>query len=245
MEVHHHSHTARKKWTHYFWEFLMLFLAVFCGFLAENQREHYIEHQREKQFMRSLINDLAADTSQLARIRGFRADRLQKMDSLIVFFVRYLSGPVPVVSYTHVRELFGHNSFYQSNGTLEQLKNAGGLRLVRHRNVVDSIESYDQQVRRMFLRDQFELNLMIENSNLANKLFDGKALLKLYADTVFFNQTPSATSTVQLNPAAFDEYLNSLQSFRVVVDNNMRVQAELTRKAKALIDLIKKEYHFK
>jgi hypothetical protein len=28
MEVHHHSHTARKKWTHFFWEFFMLFLAV-------------------------------------------------------------------------------------------------------------------------------------------------------------------------------------------------------------------------
>ena len=46
MEVHHHSspapggsHTPRKKWTHYFWEFLMLFLAVFCGFLAEYQLE--------------------------------------------------------------------------------------------------------------------------------------------------------------------------------------------------------------
>ena len=46
MEVHHHAHlasgethTSRKKWTHYLWEFLMLFLAVFCGFLAENQRE--------------------------------------------------------------------------------------------------------------------------------------------------------------------------------------------------------------
>jgi hypothetical protein len=45
MEVHTHTHTARKKWTHYFWEFLMLFLAVFAGFLAENQREHIVEHQ--------------------------------------------------------------------------------------------------------------------------------------------------------------------------------------------------------
>ena len=57
MEVHHHSHLASgethtssppagragKKWTHYFWEFLMLFLAVFCGFLAEYQLEHTIE----------------------------------------------------------------------------------------------------------------------------------------------------------------------------------------------------------
>ena len=63
MEVHHHSHTERKKWTHYFWEFLMLFLAVFCGFLAENQREHYVEHQREKQFMTSMVEDLQKDTS--------------------------------------------------------------------------------------------------------------------------------------------------------------------------------------
>ena len=46
MEVHAHTHTPRKKWTHYFWEFLMLFLAVFCGFLAENQREDMVEHQR-------------------------------------------------------------------------------------------------------------------------------------------------------------------------------------------------------
>ena len=29
MEVHAHPHTPRKKWTHYFWEFLMLFRAVF------------------------------------------------------------------------------------------------------------------------------------------------------------------------------------------------------------------------
>ncbi len=52
MEVHHHPHTSRKKWTHYFWEFLMLFLAVFCGFLAEYQLEHKIEKDREKQFMK-------------------------------------------------------------------------------------------------------------------------------------------------------------------------------------------------
>jgi hypothetical protein len=39
MEVHHHAHNPaephhKKNWKAYFWEFLMLFLAVFCGFLA-------------------------------------------------------------------------------------------------------------------------------------------------------------------------------------------------------------------
>jgi hypothetical protein len=63
MEVHAHTHTPRKKWTHYLWEFLMLFLAVFCGFLAEYQLEHKIERDREKQFMISLISDIKDDIS--------------------------------------------------------------------------------------------------------------------------------------------------------------------------------------
>ena len=55
MEVHHHAHDPaaphhQKNWKSYFWEFLMLFLAVFCGFLAEYQLEHKIERDREKKF---------------------------------------------------------------------------------------------------------------------------------------------------------------------------------------------------
>ena len=65
MEVHAHTHTPRKKWTHYFWEFLMLFLAVFCGFLAEYQLEHKIERDREKQYMQSMLEDLQKDTAEI------------------------------------------------------------------------------------------------------------------------------------------------------------------------------------
>ncbi len=36
MEVHHHGHVhEKKKWKEYLFQFFMLFLAVFCGFLAE------------------------------------------------------------------------------------------------------------------------------------------------------------------------------------------------------------------
>src|SRR6188474_2367142 len=62
MEVHAHSHTPRKKWTHYLWEFLMLFLAVFCGFLAENYREHYVERQRAIELAKNLYKEIVADS---------------------------------------------------------------------------------------------------------------------------------------------------------------------------------------
>ena len=44
----------------------MLFLAVFCGFLAEYQLESKIEKDREKQFIRSMLEDLKRDTFQLS-----------------------------------------------------------------------------------------------------------------------------------------------------------------------------------
>src|SRR6188474_856123 len=66
MEVHSHTHSARKNWTHYFWEFLMLFLAVFCGFLAEYQLEHKIEKEKGKQYIQSVYEDLKEDTASLA-----------------------------------------------------------------------------------------------------------------------------------------------------------------------------------
>ena len=64
MESHaHHIHKAPGQgWKHYFFEFLMLFLAVFAGFLAENQREHIVEHQREKKFAGRLLSDLRQDS---------------------------------------------------------------------------------------------------------------------------------------------------------------------------------------
>src|ERR1700752_3351964 len=89
MEVHAHSHTPRKKWTHYFWEFLMLFLAVFCGFLAENQREHIVEHQREKQFIKSFIEDLKTDTAGITFYIAQKGEKKIVNDSLIW----YLSAP--------------------------------------------------------------------------------------------------------------------------------------------------------
>jgi len=59
MEVHHPHHpTHKKKWAEHLLEFLMLFLAVFLGFIAENIREHSVEKERAKQYIHSFYKDL-------------------------------------------------------------------------------------------------------------------------------------------------------------------------------------------
>src|SRR6476469_7692645 len=88
METHaHHLHKAPgKKWTHYLFEFLMLFLAVFCGFLAENFREHQVEHKREKQFARELYDEFLADSIAVANKISLRLDKEKDMDYLRNYF---------------------------------------------------------------------------------------------------------------------------------------------------------------
>lgn len=61
----------------------MLFLAVFCGFLAEYKLEHTIEHNREKEFVKSMIEDSQLDTASIQHV--IRQKKMQKLysDSLI------------------------------------------------------------------------------------------------------------------------------------------------------------------
>jgi hypothetical protein len=109
MEVHAHTHTARKKWTHYFWEFFMLFLAVTLGFFVENQREHYIEHQREKQYIKSLVKDLILDTINISSNISINQKILTGKDSL----VKLLLAPVPEKNTTGIgKDLYRLYSTY-------------------------------------------------------------------------------------------------------------------------------------
>src|SRR5258706_11566105 len=86
MEVHHHPHSTGKKWAHYLWEFLMLFLAVFCGFLAENWREHFVEREKKKQKKKTIVSELEKDTTNLNDGFPLKEERLKTIDSVILFF---------------------------------------------------------------------------------------------------------------------------------------------------------------
>ena len=153
MEVHAHTHpahggTGTKKWTHYFWEFLMLFLAVFCGFLAENQREHLVEHQREKQYIKSFYEDLTADEKDLQIIINRLEHQVIIADSLERLMNNVSERTPANLIYVYLR------SITRSSGTLLnvndrtviQLRNAGGMRLIQNKNVSDSIVSYYKDV---------------------------------------------------------------------------------------------------
>ena len=146
MEVHTHTHTERKKWTHYFWEFLMLFLAVFCGFLAEYQLEHKIEKDREKEYMLSMIKDLEKDTSSINKAITGNKSILKGLDTLLNLIAsadKDKTGQKDLFLYS-VKYTYWFFTVEFSELTLSQLKNSGGYRLIKNRRVAEGISQYAQ-----------------------------------------------------------------------------------------------------
>lgn len=130
MEVHKHPHDVmhKKKLAEYVLEFLMIFLAVFLGFLAENWREHIVDRRREKELMTAFVNDLKLDTAQLSGIIRWRVRQGHRLDSTIQFYSGQTFPRVPLRAFQMSFRLFALSFFYQNTGTLDQLKNSGGFR---------------------------------------------------------------------------------------------------------------------
>ena len=143
MEVHHHAHTARKKWTHYFWEFIMLFLAVACGFFAEYQLEHKIEKDRARQFLQSMLVDVRTNIKNL--------DSLISQDNIIITNHSALVDWLLQDSTTINRAAFSNKmgavwvrNFLVRKETYEQMKSSGSLRYVGNIEFLKKMMDYER-----------------------------------------------------------------------------------------------------
>src|SRR5262245_28353522 len=163
MEVHHHSHTARKKWTHYFWEFLMLFLAVTLGFFVENQREHYVEKQRTKEYALQLIDGLMRDTSTLNGNLKFNKKKSESFDSLRFFFSKPdIEKEKWAGIYRHIEIIEQRRRYNSTTVTFDQIINSGALRYFKDRNLVKKILSYKNWIDLLGIQEEIELKYIQE-----------------------------------------------------------------------------------
>jgi hypothetical protein len=149
MEVHHHPdlHHRKKKITEYFLEFLMIFLAVTMGFFAESLREDISDGNKEKQFMQSLLADIQNDSTELSNKEkefGAFPDALKNLATACNQSL--LSDSVQQLMYTLNVKYLGTTQLYFTDKTATQLKNSGGMRLIKSKQVADAIALYWQGI---------------------------------------------------------------------------------------------------
>lgn len=141
MEVHQHAHTPRKKWTHYFWEFFMLFLAVTLGFLVENWREHLIEKKRADKYLKGVLLDIESNISTLDSLIKENDALKKNYDQQIQ---RLLNDSSHIDRYAFAKKILPSNIrvFVGRNENFEQMKSSGTLRYIEDEKLLQQILNY-------------------------------------------------------------------------------------------------------
>ena len=246
MEVHHHAHTPRKKWTHYFWEFLMLFLAVTLGFLVENQREHYIEHQRAKSYAASMYQELKNDTLVLYKLIERTNKLCNNLDTFCLLRETKNLNTSTGALYYYSNFTTNGTVFSPNNATLEQLKNSGNLRYL-NRQVANKVSEYDKFLRDLDREQATAQSEYEKTTQLRLQIFDG-----LIATS--FNEMsdgPLRDSLFRASPSLVNDDPKLMREFTGWVKWISEVYREqvarhfrpLKKRATELIGLLKKEYH--
>ncbi len=158
MEVHHHPdlHHKKKNFKEYFLEFIMIFLAVTMGFFAESLREYFGDRQKETEYMHSLAEDLKKDTATLHHsIRRLQRDIDNGHELMVLFAKNELSSQIDLrILYLTVAHSV---DIIFNDRTSSQLKSSGSIRLIRHRNISDSLSQYwNNEIEIMQAHDKFE-----------------------------------------------------------------------------------------
>jgi hypothetical protein len=152
MEVHHHPelpHGEKKRFKEYVLEFLMIFLAVTMGFIAENIREHLSDNSKENEYITGMIKNLEVDTTRLNHVISENRKQANGFDSLRgVSKNNLLQVAVQDSLYLLTSKyLWYTNDFINDDITLTQLRNSGGYRLIKSNDVLDSIAEYESRIK--------------------------------------------------------------------------------------------------
>ncbi|MCF8289731.1 MAG: hypothetical protein K9I31_05945 [Chitinophagaceae bacterium] len=243
MEVHHHSHHP-KKWKEYITEFIMLFLAVSLGFMAENIREHQIEKHREIAYLKNVHEDLKLDLINIDNVLNSNTIRLQAMDTLFTIINNNTITNEDV--YYYIRNLALRATFESSHVGLDQIKSAGGLRMVKNPEIISGIQEYEraldaldklENVRERTLEQaRFKMAVVFEPSISYEMLVgQGQGIMR-------FNRPNKADAILQNNKQAVKELLN-LVTFGLNSNKYLNTNLEKLKKIGQKLDsAIVKEY---
>ena len=148
MEVHHHPHAHHedKKFKDYFLEFLMIFLAVTMGFLAENFREYITDKNHVEELAGQLKEDLINDTTKLQRLIAFEKIQVKRDDSLYAILMQAPGK----IDFRKLQDMIVDcdriDLFYPSTGAISTIKKDLQLKIFVKTKIAMHIDDYEKGI---------------------------------------------------------------------------------------------------
>jgi len=228
MEVHHHSHHP-KKWKEYLTEFLMLFLAVSMGFIAENVREKHIENERSEELMHAFINDVKENQKQLDSLI-INNQRLSYYYDSMVFDNGFGKRQIDLIKLSDDLD-FKMYRFINKKTIFEQMKSSGALRYIQDKEILKSMLRYEENA------DYAERRSMDNETDHYNNRF--RATIDEILPLSFFryiseDELKNTTKMDSLvNPGRYENYKNYSNAIKKDLANTKFTEEQVYRLAQA------------
>jgi len=254
--------SAKKKISAYLIEFVLLFLAVFLGFVAENIREDISDKKVVEEQMKALVKDLKFDTTRLGRSLRINTSFSEGLDSLRLYIRKALNGDIETnnLYYYYLKYGGAHSTPYLNGTTHTQLKESGLIRLLKSEALKDGLADYYER-RQNGLRDRVE-SLEITGdivTSLATEILSYKNLGEGFFtnDSVYnpvdkpranylqtLRQNNLQLGLLDSSPIKLEKFYNYVSEFELEIKDENVYMKDMKGNAVSLINLINKEYHF-
>lgn len=248
MEVHHHPHVAKKNFKEYFLEFIMIFLAVTLGFFAESFRTAVEETRKEKEYIKSLKEDVASDTASLKSILAGANEQYQKLDSLtelLKLAMDHKPYDLHRLYYLNFRYSFGLILYGQNERTTSQIKNTGSYAVITNKACRDSIALYDQFNEGVIKNESHDVEDWMSDANkMAQDIFDFYHIRRFGFEG---GAEKLLDPNLDLKPIKQDsqllqKYLNKIRALMMMLDNHLIMEKYQLENAVVLINLLERSY---
>ena len=261
MEV-HHPHHPPKNIKDYASEFIVIFVALTLGFFVENQREHYIEGEREKELAHSLYLETKADSIELAEIIPFRQKKEAYLNEL---YLNYVGDVDDVVKQKRIQsaQFIGVNAnsqiiFEPRSAILRQLESSGMLRYFKDLEIQEDLLKIINDQEKIRIRMQRETDayhqfvlpnfIEIQNVDLIRDLTQNgkntRSISELVEEYLASNKY-YAYPKINPSPSYLKTLRKSIEFYRFLLASTRNNQLKKYREinTKLLTDL-RRVYHF-
>ncbi|HLY70392.1 MAG TPA: hypothetical protein VKR53_11735 [Puia sp.] len=246
MEVHHHPdiHHKPKKWKEYFLEFFMIFLAVTLGFFAEQMRENFAEKSREKEFMKSMVEDLKSDTANIFYFTDRANEVLGQTDSLIHMMRNPHHDKYGQTMYYFARSITTKlGRFVLSDRTYEEMKSSGSLRLIGDDVLSDSISKY--YAGQIAFKEQavLQMDKLSGYTDFAGRVFDGVIFQDMLQRFPYKVNPPKGNPQLLTNDAeTMNQFVGLLHYYSAIIIINSSRAKQQNSSTIHLIKMIQEKY---
>ena len=222
----------------------MLFLAVFCGFLAENYRETIINKEKAHHYIQNMVADLKADTADvnfaiyynqlwsdhLDSALQIPIDRLKNINSQDTFFYHFL----PFYSWLQV--------FIQNDNTISQLK-AGGFNFIRNEKVVDSINLVYNFYRNVAFNNNYMNTCSWDIIRKAQELMEMPTPLLTIEENIPKQVLQNKEVFIKNDMPSINQLYSMIRNAKGALATSIFYEKQYREKAERLLRYLQKEYH--